>query len=222
MGKTVSQPAVAIFDLDGTLTSRNSFIPYLLSFGRRHCKYTALSMVPFQIGPYLIRLVKDHQLKQRLLRSFFYGVHRDIITQHTRWFCSTWLPNHLHTLGHGLLREHLEQNHRVILLSASPDIYVREMAAQFGIGEAVCTQVEFQDDICTGRLLGANCKGTNKLIALKNYLGCEEPQTESFAYGDSRQDLPVLKWVSHGILVKSRRTIPLSADFPSVTSSQRP
>ncbi len=211
----MSERPVAIFDLDGTLTTRNTFIPYLLSFGKRHRKYAAMSKLPIQIGPYLLRIVKDWQLKERLLQSFFAGVPRDAIERHTDWFCEKWLPKRTHPLGSDFLRHHLQRGDRVVLLSASPDLYVPAIAERLGIAETVCTRVAFDRDICTGRLLGTNCKGDHKLSAIQQHLGCVRPQSVSFAYGDSRHDLPVLRWANHGVLIRSRRTLPVAEDCPA-------
>ncbi len=205
----MSEQAMAIFDLDGTLTTRDSFVSYLLTYGRRRRKVGALSMFPLRISAYLLKRVKDFQLKQQLLRSFLGGVPREKIQEHTEWFCQNWLPKNFHPVGQRFLREHLDQGHRVVLLSASPDLYVPEVAKCFGIHETVCTQVEFQGELCTGNLIGDNCKGIHKLEAIKKHLGCEHPQSESYAYGDSEHDLPILRWVAHGIMVQRNSSIDL-------------
>lgn len=212
---------IAIFDLDGTLTTRDSFASFLLTFGRRRRLYAALSMFPLRVAGYLLRVTKDVQLKQRLLESFFGGVSRSEIREHADWFCREWLPRHRHPVGIPLLQEHLERNHRVVLLSASPDLYVPDIAAALGIRETICTRVEFAGEACTGRLLSENCKGERKLVALKHYLGCDAPPFESFAYGDSRHDLPVLNWVGRGVLVKSRETVTIRGNDALPAAGER-
>ncbi len=201
--ESVTTP-IAVFDLDGTLTTHDTFVAYLLSFGRRHRKSIALASMPFRIGAYLLKVMRDDQLKEQLLRSFFGHVSRNQIQEHTAWFCQNWLPHKLHPVGIRLLKQHLDQNHRIVLLSASPDLYVPAIAKCFGIGETICTKVEFQSELCTGKIVGNNCKGNRKLEALKNHLGCELPPDESYAYGDSKHDLPVLQWVAYGTLLSRR------------------
>src|SRR5690606_31995445 len=107
------------------------------------------------------------------------------IAEHTAWFCRRWLPRNLHPVGMQLLDAHLRQSHRVILLSASPDIYVQAVASALGISEAVCTQVCYEDDVCTGRLVSGNCKGEAKVRSLQAYLGVDRAPEGSYAYGDS-------------------------------------
>lgn len=213
-----SQP-VAIFDLDGTLTTHDTFVSYLVTFGRRSCKFGALAAMPFRIGGYLAKLYRDYQLKEQLLRSFFGRVSRDRIEEHTDWFCREWLPGHLHPVGNRFLSEHLAQNHRVILLSASPDLYVPSVAQALGIGEALCTQVSFENGVCTGRLIGNNCKGIEKIARVREHLEVSEAPANSHAYGDSRHDLPLLNWVENGVLVKPRASEVVQPSNKPVSSS---
>jgi phosphatidylglycerophosphatase C len=199
--KSVKTP-IAIFDLDGTLTTRDTFVAYLVSFGRRHRKGAALVSMPFRIAGYLLKMLRDDQLKEQLLQSFFFDVSRDVIQEHTDWFVQNWLPTKLHPIGQRFLKQHQAQGHRVVLLSASPDLYVPAIAKNLNIPECVCTQVEFQDERCIGKLIGDNCKGSRKLEAIKRHLGYDLAPDESYAYGDSKHDLPVLEWVAHGTLLR--------------------
>ncbi len=204
---------LAIFDLDGTLTSRDSFVAYLVTLGWRHRRYSALAGMPILIAAYLARLMKDYQLKQRLIGAFVAGVDPAVILEHNAWFCERWLPQHLHPVGHRLLQEHLKQQHRVILLSASPDIFVPQIARALGVAEVVCTRVKQVSGIWRGELDGPNCKGAEKLVALQRYLDTTDRPLGSFSYGDSKSDLTVLSWVEHGAWIRKDDFIPLG-DIP--------
>lgn len=195
------QESLAIFDLDGTLTIRDSFVAYLWTFGRRQKRFFALAEMPIRIGAYLARLQRDYEVKERLLTSFFREIPRTVIQEHTTWFCQNWLPRNLHPIGLQLLQEHQRSNHRILLVSASPDLYVREIAGELGIDEVLCTEVEFEAETCTGRLRGKNCKGQEKVTRVSHYLESVNAPPSSFAYGDSRHDFPLLRWVDQGILV---------------------
>jgi HAD superfamily hydrolase (TIGR01490 family) len=212
---------LAIFDLDGTLTTQDTFVAYLVSFGRRHRKIGALVAMPFRVSGYLLKLLRDHQLKQQLLRSFFGGAGRAQIEEHTDWFCRNWLPRHLHSVGNRFLKEHLAQNHRVILLSASPDLYVPAVGRALGIAETLCTQVAFEGDLCAGRLVGSNCKGDEKIARVREYLGVSAAPPNTSAYGDSRHDLPLLNWVENGVLVKARTSQVVERTNPAFPQSTR-
>src|SRR5690606_5155297 len=103
-------------------------------------------------------------------------------------FCNEWVPQNLNHHIVDRLREHQQKRHRVILLSASPSIYVQAVARCLQIDEVVCTKVQLCGDVCTGRIEDANCKGVAKLQALQHYLGMTQSPTGSHSYGDSSHD----------------------------------
>ena len=205
---------LAVFDLDGTLTLRDTFLPFLMSYGRRYRRVAALLSLPFPIALYVMRLIKDSEAKERLLISFFAGQPMERIDEHADWFCRNWLPSRLNPTVVSELKRHQEAGDRVILLSASPSIYVPAVARSLGVDEVVCTQVAMKEGRCLGRLAGPNCKGSRKLELLKNYLMSPTAPPGSSSYGDSRHDIPVLQWVSHGWLVRGKRLMPVPGREP--------
>ena len=203
--------ALAIFDLDGTLTRRDTFLPFLLSFSLRNRRRWPLVPLPFVLGAYACRMMPDHAAKQRLLVSFLGGMAAELIEDHAGWFCRNWLQRNLHPVGTQLLRQHQEAGHRVILLSASPSVYVPAIGRALGIDEVVCTRVQIRDGRCLGTLDGSNCKGAFKLSLLRQYLELDKAPEESYAYGDSEHDRPVLNWVRNGHLIQRGRALRLAA-----------
>ena len=214
-GDATSAGPLAVFDLDGTLTTSDSFLAFLLTFGKRHARYRALASTPFWIAAYLGRLMKDYQLKQRLIANFVAGVDPAAVSEHSEWFCEQWLPGHLHPIGHRLLQAHQNHQHRVILLSASPDIFVPRIAQALGIAEVICTRVRRVDGRWQGQLDGLNCKGQHKLELLQQHLKTRETPAGSFSYGDSKSDLAVLRWVEHGAWIRSSAYVPLDGNSHS-------
>ncbi len=207
-----SSPATAIFDLDGTLTTRDSFLAYLLTFGRRHRRYASLLRTPFRLSAYLAKVIPDHRLKQDLIVDFFSQIDPFLIESHTRWFCESWLPHRLHPVGSLLLEKHRRRGDRIILLSASPDIFVPSVAKSLGIDETVCTRIERLEGMVVGRIIGGNCKGLRKVAALQEYLNTSDPPDQSYAYGDSPSDRFVLEWVRYGAWIRRHRIAPLRAE----------
>lgn len=206
---------LAIFDLDGTLIRGDTFLPFLISFCRRRRRWWPLVTMPFVVGAYAARLLPDYAAKQRLLVSCLGGRTLAEIAEHADWFCDRWVASRLHPVGIERLRHHQAAGHRVILLSASPDLYVTTISRFLGIAETVCTRVSISGEQCLGTLSGGNCKGAFKLRSLQGHLGIDESPPESYAYGDSRHDLPMLQWVEHGMLVRrdGLQAVTPTADF---------
>ncbi|MFO0810228.1 MAG: HAD-IB family hydrolase [Gemmataceae bacterium] len=225
MSVVVAEPAVdrplAVFDLDGTLLTRDSFLPFLLGYGLRRRRLRALAVTPFYLALYASRLMSDRSAKQGLLVAYFRGESADAIADHADRFCETWVAKRLRAEVIERLRYHQSAGHRVVLLSASPDIYVSAIGKALGIGEVIATRVTFDGDTCVGRIDGANCKGAAKIAAVQELLKAERPPGGSSAYGDSRHDVPLLKWVQHGFLV-SRRGLAEIRSQESGVRSQHP
>jgi len=210
---------IAVFDLDGTLTTNDSFVAFLITFGLRHRSLLALAKMPCLIAGYLCGWMRDFQLKQRLLQNFFTDVNPEQVDQHAEWFCHHWLPRHLHPIGYSLLKEHVAAGDRIILLSASPELYVPKIAETLGIQEVICTRVKQEKDRWTGEIDGRNCKGEEKVAAIRRWLAVEQSPEDCYAYGDSKSDLPVLRWVTRGALIRKKRLEPIGDrtldDFPA-------
>lgn len=196
------QTPLAVFDLDGTLLTGDSFLPFLVSYGVRRRRVWPLLVLPVVLVLYVLRLWSDRRAKDRLLRAFFAGQELATIAEHAEWFNRNWVAQHLRPELIARLREHQKAGHRVILLSASPDLYVTAIGRMLGIDEVVATRVATKDERCEGRIVGDNCKGQHKVEAITRHLGTDVAPPGSSAYGDSRSDLPILRWAERGFLVQ--------------------
>jgi len=177
--------------------------------------------MPFRLASYFAKLVPDYRLKQTLIRDFLSSCSLEAVTRHTEWFCLNWLPQNMHPIGRRLLEAHRQQGHRLILLSASPNIFVPSIAKSLGIDEVVCTEIQIAEDRWTGDIVGMNCKGAHKLTAIQKHLGLASRPDNSFGYGDSSSDRHILQWVRHGAWIRRTRMEPLPgsslSNFPSIT-----
>jgi phosphatidylglycerophosphatase C len=202
---TANARPLAVFDLDGTLVSRDTFLPFLISYARARRLVRPLVSLPVHLGLYAFRLLSDRAAKERVVASFLGGRSKRDVADHAEWFARTWVTPRLRGEVLAALRDHQQAGHRVILLSASPDVYVPAIARELGISEVICTRVGGSRDCWGNRFEGDNCKGAAKLDRLRDYLGCDSWAAESYAYGDRPHDLAVLRWVRVGFLV-TRRT----------------
>jgi phosphatidylglycerophosphatase C len=200
----VDSRPLAVFDLDGTLVTRDTFLPFFLSYAWNRRRLRPLMTLPVYLGLYACRLLSDHAAKERVLVSFLRGQSKLETAEAAARFARTWVPSRVRAAVGEKLREHQRAGHRVVLLSASPDVYVPAIARELGITEVICTRVAGDDSTWDGALVGGNCKGTAKLDRLREYLGCDRWAPESFAYGDRPHDLMVLRWAGAGFMVTRR------------------
>jgi HAD superfamily hydrolase (TIGR01490 family) len=192
---------LVVFDLDGTLLTRDSFMPFLAGHALRRPRLGIVILAPFLLLAYACRLISARSLKQCLLKGFLGGESDAAIREHAERFCRSWIARHCRAVGMERLRHHQAAGHRIILESASPSVYVPIIARYLGIPEVVCTRVKSEGELCTGKIEGPNCKGEAKVSLLRDYLGRDEAPIKSYAYGDSMSDLPLLRWVRKGFLL---------------------
>jgi phosphatidylglycerophosphatase C len=88
----------------------------------------------------------------------------------------------------------------VVIVSASYEQYVRVVGDHLGVDAVIATRLEVESERCTGRLLGANCRGPEKLVRLRGWLasqGLDLDDVTLWAYGDSTGDRELLAAADH-------------------------
>lgn len=191
----------AIFDLDGTLTKRDTYLPFLelclREFGLRRLSAIVL---PLYILLYQFSIISNHQLKEIFLSKILSGISLEQLEPVSEKFVSSLTDKRLNRPIIKILNVHLKKRHKVILVSASFDFYVTKLAKRIGVNQVLCTKAEVNDGIITGRILGKNCYGQEKVKRLERLLSPSD-WCSSVLYTDHYSDYPLLKKVKKAILV---------------------
>lgn len=108
-----------------------------------------------------------------------------------------------------VLTDHLTAGHRCVLLSASPQPLVQEVAELLGVGCGIGTIIEVENGVLTGRIEQPMCYGSGKLHRLTQVTGWrgDTHGEASFAYADSISDLPLLESVGSPVAVSPDRRL---------------
>lgn len=194
-------PVVAAFDLDGTLTEGGSVFHWLRDIaGDASVARAALPLlIALTVGAIRSGRWAD-AAKERLFQAVLAGRDLDLVTAVSRKF----ILHHLRDEGRpdviARLRWHRDQGHDVVLVSASPQIYVDVLVEEFAIAGGLGTRLAVDDrGKLTGTYLGKNCRGTEKMRRLNEWIASrgyvEEPVI--YAYGNSRGDRRLLAGATH-------------------------
>jgi phosphatidylglycerophosphatase C len=193
--------ALAVFDLDGTLTRHDTLLPYLAGFVRRHPQ--RLSRLP-QVLPSIVRFAVGFAdrgaVKSAAIRAVLGGRARIEIEAWTSEFVSQLLARGLHEDALAALETHRHAGDLLVLLSASPDLYVPAIGRALGFAQSVCTEVEWQGDRLSGRLRTPNRRAAEKAACLAT-LRRQHPGLKVIAYGNAASDLEHLVLADHATLV---------------------
>jgi phosphatidylglycerophosphatase C len=191
--------ALACFDLDGTITHRDTLFPLVLRLlARRPPRLLRL----LGVVPALARFAFDRDrgaLKQSLLRRTLRGVSRDEIAFASEVFVTDTIARRCFADALAAIRRHRDAGHHLVLMSASVDFYVPEFARQLGFDDVISTGVRWDGDRLDGTLTTANRRGDEKARVWREQIAPRDAET--FAYGNSGSDLPHLALARNGVLV---------------------
>jgi phosphatidylglycerophosphatase C len=198
----VSETTLAIFDLDGTITRRDTLWPYIRGYLWRHPRrWWRLPLCIAPLAAYAAGILDRGALKSAVIRLTLSGSGRAEIDAWSHDYTRRLLRSGLYGEALTCIAAHRRLQSHLVLLSASPDLYVPTIAAALGFDECVCTQLRWHaDGTLDGALASANRRGPEKTRCVQSILDARRPQ-RSHAYGNSRADLGHLRLVSAGCYV---------------------
>lgn len=192
---------LVFFDLDGTITRRDSLTPYVLGWLLRHPWRLPRLLLVAPAALRFLLFARDHgALKGALLHHTMRGCSRDDVQRWNERYVPALLRKGLFAAAVERIRRHRDAGDHLVLMSASVDLYVPAVGGALGFAETICTAVRWDGDTLDGRLAGPNCRGDEKLRHLQR-LKALHPGLPVSAYGNSSPDLPHLLAADHGVLV---------------------
>ncbi|HSY94411.1 MAG TPA: HAD-IB family phosphatase [Steroidobacteraceae bacterium] len=193
---------LAVFDLDGTLTWRDTLVLFLLSFLRRHpWRVFGLWRLPFALLNFVARGRDRGALKSRVIRMLMGGAARTDVDACADAFVDTLRPpRRLRPAALAAVEAHRAAGDHLVLLSASPDLYVPRIGRFLGFERTLCTELAWRAERLDGGLRTANRRGAEKLRCL-TWLRTQYPGLPIVAYGNSAADLDHLRQADRALLV---------------------
>ena len=196
---------IAVFDFDGTLTTRDSFLAFIKWACGSVSYYTGFIRFAPMLVLMLLHLYPNWKAKQRVFSHFFKG------WQYS-WFKAlgeefgTELDMMRNEPTIQRLQEHVAKGDTVYVISASLPEWVEPWCSALGVNAVLATEIEVNDQgRITGRFKSKNCFGPEKVSRLLE----KEPDRDSYvlhAYGDSRGDKELIEFADVGTYVNSPKT----------------
>jgi len=188
---TVPARTVAAFDLDGTLTRGDTLLPFL----RRARGGERLSRAVLVHSLLITRALTSGRHRDRAKEAFLAHMlqHQDVSTLRTTAasFAEEVVDRRLRSDVLDRVRAHRRAGHELVIVSASPEIYVNPIGRLLGFDAILATRLETgPNGRLTGRIEGLNCRGAEKLARLTAWTG--DVPAIVYAYGDSAGDRELL------------------------------
>ena len=197
---------VAAFDFDGTITRGDTLLPFL----RRLCGGPAVARALARLpgGVIFGRRFDREAAKVALLSRLLRGRALAEVEAAAERYADDVVRAGLRAPVVERLQWHRDRGDKVVVVSASPEIVVGAVVRRLGVDTVLATQLEVDDDArLTGRLVGVNVRGAEKVARLRAHLGDEE--VEVWAYGDSAGDRELLAHAAVPVWVRRRELPPI-------------
>jgi phosphatidylglycerophosphatase C len=197
----VSERTIAAFDFDGTMTRRDTLLPFLATIAGRRAVAAALAAEAPRLAYVAVGRSDRDEAKVRVLRRLLTGREHADVAAAGRTFGAQLVRTRISAEARDRVAWHRRAGHEIAIVSASLDVYLDEVAELLGVGHVLCTTLEVDDEgRCTGRLRGRNCRGGEKVARLQALLDGDE--VELWAYGNSGGDEPMLALAQHPVRVR--------------------
>jgi len=202
-----SEVTVAAFDLDGTLTDGGSVFRWLRAAGG----FTTAAEASLKMAPKLaLAALKGgttaDETKEQLFETVLKGRSLEEVTASSKAFADHHVASKLRTDTKARLDWHRAKGHKVVLVSASPELYVTRVGELVGADGVVATRLAVDPSgRLTGRYEGRNCRGAEKFSRVTSWMrsaglmGSSEQTPYLWAYGNSRGDLRLLQAADRGV-----------------------
>ena len=147
--------------------------------------------------------LRDHgQVKEAFIRSTLCGQPRAKIQAYTAEFVPAVLANGVFADALRRIEQHRKDGARLVLMSASTDLYVPAFGAALGFDEVICTGVQWDGDLLDGHLTTPNRRGKEKTRCFEA-LRVANPGLTTAAYGNAGSDLDHMRLADQPLLVNA-------------------
>ncbi|MFC6841751.1 HAD family hydrolase [Xanthomonas theicola] len=193
--------SLALFDFDHTVTTGDSYSRFL----RRVATPQQLARAKWSVGAWLagyrLGLVPARAIRRRVTHVAFAGRAAAEIAAQADAYARQVLPTLLRPEMMQRIAWHHAQGHRIALVSGSLDLYLQPWCDEHGL-ELICNRLEQRAGRLTGRYADGDCGPHKARLVRARYDVAAYPRV--YAYGDSREDRPMLA-LAHERWYRGRR-----------------
>ncbi|MFC1883512.1 HAD-IB family hydrolase [Thermodesulfobacteriota bacterium] len=183
---------LALFDFDGTITQKDSFLDFIGYISRihKHLIIKRILMLPVFFA-YLSGLLPMGKAKELFLTFCFKGWKKSYFDEIAKKYAGALLPRLIRPIALEKIQNHKLNKDRIVVVSASLDSWLEQWCSKHEL-ELICSSLEIKNGSITGKLKREDCNGEEKVKRIRERYHLEEYDTV-FAYGNSPGDKDMLK-----------------------------
>lgn len=181
---------MSALDFDGTITTHETMPDFLRrSISRRRLLAGWILLAPLILG-YKLRVVSGTLVRHALVRFGYSGVQASAVEAAGRDFARNYLPTVLRPEAMQRIAWHLDQGHKVVVVSGGIDAYLAPWCDAHGL-ELLCSSLQHENGILNGRYEGQQCVLAEKARRVRERYELQA-FSEVYAYGDTPEDRDLL------------------------------
>src|ERR1700761_1893646 len=152
---------LALFDFDGTITTREMFRPFIeFAVSPRRRALGGALLGPMVVG-YKFGWVPPNLMRSSAVHVGFRGVTEAQAFERGEAFAREVLPDVLRAQALERIQWHKSQGDRVVVVSGGLDVYLSHWCRTHGL-ELLCSMLESRHGRLTGRYRGEQCVNAEK------------------------------------------------------------
>ncbi|SFV52295.1 Phosphoserine phosphatase [hydrothermal vent metagenome] len=181
---------LALFDFDGTITTKDTLIEFIKYTNGIRGYYIGLILLSPMLIRYYFKLIPNDIAKERMIAYFFRDWSESHFKDRANRYAMSKIDEIVRPEAIEKIEWHKARGDKVVIVSASMECWIKGWSNRYDM-ELLSTQLEFVGDKFTGRFKTKNCYGIEKVNRIKNRYNLEDFDY-IYAYGDSSGDKEML------------------------------
>lgn len=163
---------VAAFDFDGTITRRDTLVPFLVRVAGRRRFAAACARLGISGARRSIDVRDRDDVKEAMVDLLLGGRSEDEMRSRGEVYARDLMAeDQLRPMLVDRLHAHRERGHASVIVSASLVYYLEPLARSFGMDHVIAVEPEVDSGVLTGRLARPNVRAEQKAVRLREWLG---------------------------------------------------
>lgn len=175
---------VVFTDFDGTYIKGDSYLRSLLFFPGLSKFLRSLPDLICIVMKYYFDFITRDEAKKRSFELMFSDMEIKNIEDKLEKFT---MQLHIYPKVKSKIKYFKKLGCKIVVVTASPDFYMKYIASKLGFDGCICTLTEKEDGILTGKLKRKNCNYAEKVIRIKES-EFYDPDGKMIVLGNSKGD----------------------------------
>ncbi|NMM61253.1 HAD-IB family hydrolase [Clostridium sp. P21] len=199
---------LAIFDVDYTLTKRETLMEFYLFMLKKEPKlirHLPRSLV--SVFFYVSKILDAGKAKENFI-SFIDGIEEVRMKKIVEEFYRTRLSKIFYKDAMNTMKKLKSEGCKIYLISASAEFYLDELYNIKEVDMVIGTRFTCENGKYRRKIVGENCKGEEKVKRLKEVLKKENIEVDfknSYMFSDSLSDMPLFNLVGNPFLINYKK-----------------